>query len=396
MLGIASLQDSLDLQTKMGCLWWCLLMLGAVAFLTEDCSGSSSSSSHSLRLLYTVLAEFDQEQPEVTVLGYVDDQLIFRYDSSTRQIRPQVAWMSKMRAEDPQYWDKEIQRIQSWSLELKQMLNIFTRLPIEKKVAPTLQYMEGCKVLSNGNNEGYAASAYDGRRFLTFDRQAVNWRAADFMGHVLRLMFLRNSNQTQKLKSYLEEECIEQLRKFLEIGKEALLRKESPVVKATRWVGNDSLQILVCQAYGFYPKEIDITWRKDGEVWEQDHFPNAVAPNSDGTYHTWLSVQIDPKDRDRYQCHVEHDSFQDPLDVAWEDSERHPRNHSTFRQKELGNRTQECSAVASSFCTERTEDVISAVLNLKDTVEKAMRCFEKRLSDLENTVENLTCQSKNE
>ncbi|KAH0630683.1 hypothetical protein JD844_013973, partial [Phrynosoma platyrhinos] len=204
--------------------------------------GTFPSSSHSLRYLYTVLEESDPEQPEITVLGYADDQLISRYDSNSRQIQPKVAWMSKMDAEDPQHWDKELQRIQSWGLELKEMLN--TTMKLKSRYRGKVEeeeegYMEGCEFFSDGSKEGYAASAYDGRDFLAFDRPAASWRAIDFMSQILRLIWVMKSNQTQKLKSYLEEECIEQLRKYLEIGKEALLRKDGYMHNITRKEGED-------------------------------------------------------------------------------------------------------------------------------------------------------------
>ncbi|ETE56062.1 hypothetical protein L345_18228, partial [Ophiophagus hannah] len=77
------------------------------------------------------------------------------------------------------------------------------------------------------------------------------------------------------------------------------------------------MEVLVCRVYGFYPKEMDATWRKDGEVWEQDTFWGGVLPNSDGTYHAWLSIEVDPKERDRYRCYVDHDGLPEPLILAW-------------------------------------------------------------------------------
>ncbi|KAG8148249.1 hypothetical protein E2320_022418, partial [Naja naja] len=48
---------------------------------------------------------------------------------------------------------------------------------------------------------------------------------------------------------------------------------------------------------GFYPREIDASWTRDGEVWEEETFHGSLAPNVDGTYHYWLSIRIDPKER---------------------------------------------------------------------------------------------------
>ncbi|XP_061469607.1 HLA class I histocompatibility antigen, B alpha chain-like [Rhineura floridana] len=93
--------------------------------------------------------------------------------------------------------------------------------------------------------------------------------------------------------------------------------RDPPTVKVTLMAGHDGLETLICQAYGFYPKEIDTTWRKDREVLEQQTFRRDVAPNSDRTYYAWLSIQIDPEDKDHYWCHVEHDGLLEPLDVAF-------------------------------------------------------------------------------
>ncbi|XP_053145474.1 HLA class I histocompatibility antigen, alpha chain E-like isoform X3 [Hemicordylus capensis] len=95
--------------------------------------------------------------------------------------------------------------------------------------------------------------------------------------------------------------------------------EEPPTVTVTRKVGRDGLETFLCRAHGFYPKEIDATWKKDGEVWEHETLRGGVTPNSDGTYHTWLSIEIDPKERNLYQCHVEHDGLSEPLDLAWEE-----------------------------------------------------------------------------
>ncbi|XP_013914443.1 PREDICTED: major histocompatibility complex class I-related gene protein-like [Thamnophis sirtalis] len=92
---------------------------------------------------------------------------------------------------------------------------------------------------------------------------------------------------------------------------------EPPLVKVSRRIQYNSMETLVCRIYGFYPKEIDATWKKDGEVWEQDTYRGGVLPNSDGTYHTWLSIEVDPKERDRYRCYVDHPGLPEPLILAW-------------------------------------------------------------------------------
>ncbi|KAG8148218.1 hypothetical protein E2320_022398, partial [Naja naja] len=92
---------------------------------------------------------------------------------------------------------------------------------------------------------------------------------------------------------------------------------DPPVVTvSSRTEVEDGMETHICRVDGFYPREIDASWMRDGEVWLKKTFHGSVAPNADGTYHYWLSVRIDPKERGRYRCHVEHDGLQEPLDVA--------------------------------------------------------------------------------
>uniref|UniRef100_A0A670HLQ8 Ig-like domain-containing protein n=1 Tax=Podarcis muralis TaxID=64176 RepID=A0A670HLQ8_PODMU len=101
----------------------------------------------------------------------------------------------------------------------------------------------------------------------------------------------------------------------LPLGSLVALFAEAPVVKVTRKADYDGLETLVCQVHGFYPKEIEANWVKDGEVWQEGTLRGLVAPNSDGTYYLLLSVQIDPEEREHFRCRVEHDSLKKPLDV---------------------------------------------------------------------------------
>ncbi|XP_044300023.1 HLA class II histocompatibility antigen, DM beta chain-like [Varanus komodoensis] len=94
---------------------------------------------------------------------------------------------------------------------------------------------------------------------------------------------------------------------------------EPPKMKLTRKAGQDDTETLPCWAHGFYPREIDMAWTRDGEVWLPDTFRGVLAPNSDGTYHAWVGIRIDPAERGRFRCRVGHDALPEPLNLAWEE-----------------------------------------------------------------------------
>ncbi|XP_053145425.1 H-2 class I histocompatibility antigen, K-W28 alpha chain-like isoform X2 [Hemicordylus capensis] len=280
--------------------------------------GRSDSSSHTLHHLYLGVSESIQGLPWFTQLGYVDDQLITRYDSNTRKDQPQVPWMEK--AEDARFWERETHHARDAEFFFQQALVILQTRYNQSGGLHTWQCRVGCELNKDEKQTGrYMQCGYDGRDFISLDEETFTWIAADDKAQVTKRKWEAEQAIGVKWKGYLEKECIENLQKYLDYAKETLLRTEPPAMKVTRQVGPDGLEILTCHAHGFYPKEIDATWRKNREVWEQETFRGGVTPNSDGTFHTWLNSEIDPKERDLYRCHVEHDGLQKPLDLAWED-----------------------------------------------------------------------------
>ncbi|XP_032997967.1 uncharacterized protein LOC117042534 [Lacerta agilis] len=295
---------------------WAPLILWAAAhlLLLLDCAGSTS---HSLRYFYTAVSDPGQGLPQFIAVGYVDDQQFIQYDSDTKEALPRVPWIRKVEKDNPQYWQWQTQISQGSELAFREGLHILRNRYNQSGGIHTIQRMYGCE-LGSGRKGGYNQHGYDGRDFIAFDKETLTWTAADTGAQVTKRKLDANMNYNKYQKEYLEEACIEWLQKYLDYGKETLLRTEAPEVKVTRKAHYDNLETLVCQVHGFYPKEIDANWVKDGEVWHEGTSRGLVAPNSDGTYYVLLSVKIDPEERDRFRCRVEHDSLEKPLDVAWE------------------------------------------------------------------------------
>ncbi|XP_062825518.1 H-2 class I histocompatibility antigen, Q9 alpha chain isoform X2 [Anolis carolinensis] len=293
-----------------------LLLFGVSALLL---GGSSGSSSHSLRYVYTSVSEPGQQEPQFFSVGYVDDQEFVSYDSKAKRRFPAVPWIRKVEEDDPEYWEQGSQLVWSAEQVFRMDLENVARYYNQSGGAHILQYMYGCELRKDGSKGGYDQLAYDGRDYISFDKETLTYTAADAPAQNTKRKWEAEPAIAQRNKAYLEDICIEWLQRYLDYGKETLLRTEVPEVKVTRKEDYDGMETLICRVGGFYPKEIDITWTRDGEVWMQDVFHGLVSPNSDGTYYTWRSVTVDPKERERYKCHVEHDGLPNPVDVAWEE-----------------------------------------------------------------------------
>ncbi|XP_067321553.1 BOLA class I histocompatibility antigen, alpha chain BL3-7-like isoform X1 [Anolis sagrei] len=292
------------------------LLFGVAALLL---GGSTGSSSHSLRYFYTSVSEPGQQVPQFFIVGYVDEQEYVFYDAKAKRFVPTVPWIRKVEEYDPTYWEWNNQIAQNAEQVLQKGLGTLDRCYNQSGGTHTLQKMYGCELRKDGSKGGYWQDGYDGMDYLSFDKETLTWTAADTAAQITKRKWEAEQVMAQKWKLYLEETCFEWLQRYLEYGKETLLRTEVPDVKVTRKAEYDGMETLICHVGGFYPKEIDIFWKRDGEIWMQDNYHGLVSPNLDGTYYTWRSVTVDPKERERYKCHVEHDGLLNPVDVAWEE-----------------------------------------------------------------------------
>ncbi|KAJ6651887.1 hypothetical protein lerEdw1_015957, partial [Lerista edwardsae] len=302
------------LERAMALLCWRFLLLAAMVALPGNCSGSSP---HSVKYFYTAVSERGQGLPWFVIAGYLDGQRFFHYDSDTRRATPQAPWLWRggpggpplLGAGDPERPGRG-GHAQLLPADRQESLQPECRCRLH-----TMQLMYGCELGEDGRRGGFRQYGYDGRDFLAFDTQTLTWTAADGAAQVTKCKW-EAEPVVQRLRRYLEEECPEELQRHLAGGREALQRREPPEVTVTRKDSHEGLETLLCRAHGFYPREIEATWRRDGEARQGDTFRGTVSPNADGTYHAWLSIEVDPQERSRFRCHVEHDGLREPLDVA--------------------------------------------------------------------------------
>uniref|UniRef100_A0A8C5P6N3 Ig-like domain-containing protein n=1 Tax=Leptobrachium leishanense TaxID=445787 RepID=A0A8C5P6N3_9ANUR len=103
------------------------------------------------------------------------------------------------------------------------------------------------------------------------------------------------------------------------VGKEVVLRVEaSPSVKVTRSSSKAGDKIhLECLVEGFYPKEIKVTWHRNGESIKHNVIMGEPVRDGNGTYDVNSTLIVNPdnitKD-DVAECRVEHASLGRPIE----------------------------------------------------------------------------------
>nr|AGU42109.1 MHC class I antigen B [Macaca thibetana] len=291
-----------------------LLLSGALA-LTETWAGS-----HSMRYFYTSVSRPGRGEPRFIAVGYVDDTQFVRFDSDAESPRmePRAPWVEQ---EGPEYWDQETQNMKTATQTDRADLGTLLRYYNQSRGGShTIQTMYGCDLGPDGRLlRGYEQFAYDGRDYIALKEDLRSWTAADLAAQNTQRKW-EAAGEAEQWRAYLEGECVEWLRRYLENGKETLQRADPPKTHVTHHPISDHEATLRCWALGFYPAEITLTWQRDGEDQTQDTELVETRPGGDGTFQKWGAVVVPSGEEHRYTCHVQHEGLPEPLTLRWEPS----------------------------------------------------------------------------
>ncbi|XP_038673429.1 H-2 class I histocompatibility antigen, Q9 alpha chain-like isoform X2 [Scyliorhinus canicula] len=274
-----------------------------------------SAGSHSLRYFLTGMTPMPGFL-EFVAVGYVDDVQFVLYDSDRKDLIPREQWM--VDSEGPESWERK--KFLAWEQE-----NYF-KVDIQSLMSRTnqsggihvYQLMNGCDLRDDGNTSGFNQYGWDGQDFISFDKSNMVWVTPVPWGESIKQRLDQNNVNNQLWKHYLEMECIEWLRKYLEYGQRELT-VVAPIVSFTRLGDSNRLP---CVVTGFYPQAIEVNLCRDGVVIDET-LSSGILPNHDRTYQIRKWVEFDPEDQAEYSCRVEHSGLNETLVVIYM-----PKSHS--------------------------------------------------------------------
>uniref|UniRef100_A0A8C1J420 Ig-like domain-containing protein n=1 Tax=Cyprinus carpio TaxID=7962 RepID=A0A8C1J420_CYPCA len=288
----------------------------------------ASAGTHSLRYFYTAVSG-DIDFPEFTAVGLVDEGQFMYFDSKTKEAVPKTEWMRQN--EGTGYWDSQTQGLIGAHQNFKNNIQVAKERFNQTTGVHAFQFMYGCEVNDDGTKGGYLQYGYDGEDFISFDKSALTWTAANPQAVITKTKWDAIRAQSERYKEYLENECIEWIKKYVGYGKSTLERKDAPEVFLLQ---KDPSSPVLCQATGFYPSNIMMTWQKKGEEHHEDVEVGTTLPNADGTFQKSVTLSVKPEEwknnKDDYRCVVQHVGAAKDIVVTVDDIRSNPGPDNTI------------------------------------------------------------------
>ncbi|XP_063042185.1 class I histocompatibility antigen, F10 alpha chain-like [Engraulis encrasicolus] len=303
--------------------------LFVVCAIVSTCLADVEPKRHSLYYVYTVLSQ-PVSAPgifEFTAMGLLDDRKIDYYNSEDKVKIPEQDWIK--RAVPADYWEKGTASRKSKEQWFKVNVNILMeRMRHNSSDIHSLMWRHGCEAVKRPDGslqfvKGVNEYSYDGRDFLSFDDDSMQWVAPVVEALQTKRKWDGLPNLNQYTKGYLEKECVEWLDKFQKYGDSKVTESQKqhpPQIHLFAKNGKPhGRYLLTCLATGFYPKDIKISISILKNDWpEKDGHPSDVLPNGDGTHQIRVTFIVEKDEIHMYRCLVNHRTLDNPIIVEWE------------------------------------------------------------------------------
>ncbi|XP_078032002.1 major histocompatibility complex class I-related protein 1-like isoform X2 [Epinephelus lanceolatus] len=262
----------------------------------------ASARTHSLKYFYTGSSQVPNF-PEFVTVGLVDEVEMVHYDSNTKRAEPKQDWMSRVTADDPQYWQRQTEGLIGAQQTFKANIEIAKQRFNQTGGVHIFQLMYGCEWDDEtGKTNGFRQYGYDGEDFISFDLKTEAWIAPNQQALITKHKWDSNKALIASWKNYVTQECPDWVKKYVDYGRSSLLRKDRPSVSLLQKSPSSPVS---CHATGFYPNSAMMFWRKDGEELHENVDHGEILPNHDGSFQMSSDLHVSsvpPEDRGKYEC----------------------------------------------------------------------------------------------
>uniref|UniRef100_A0A671UPA8 Ig-like domain-containing protein n=1 Tax=Sparus aurata TaxID=8175 RepID=A0A671UPA8_SPAAU len=129
----------------------------------------------------------------------------------------------------------------------------------------------------------------------------------------------------ETLKFFAESSCLLHVKTSYERTKTVTV-EPSVSLSSFKAVDSKHPSTLICSAYKFFPKQIRVTWLRNGKEVTSDVTSTEEMPNGGWLYQIHTVLEYTPRLGETITCKVEHASLMEPLLYEWEPMPESQRN----------------------------------------------------------------------
>ncbi|XP_029360663.1 rano class II histocompatibility antigen, A beta chain-like [Echeneis naucrates] len=178
--------------------------------------------------------------------------------------------------------------------------------------------------LTSTNESVYLEQFYINKMFLG----QYNSTSGKFSGSTEKMKEI--ADKLNKNPSIMNDEKrnLDKCKTFLPPAVEALSKSVEPYIRLTSHniVSSNHPNMLICSAYNFYPKKINVTWLRDGKIVTSDVSSTEELSNGNWLYQIHSLLEYTPRSGEKITCMVEHASFKEPKLYDWDPMPQSQRN----------------------------------------------------------------------
>uniref|UniRef100_A0A3B3D2Q2 Ig-like domain-containing protein n=1 Tax=Oryzias melastigma TaxID=30732 RepID=A0A3B3D2Q2_ORYME len=146
-----------------------------------------------------------------------------------------------------------------------------------------------------------------------------------FEGYTKKMMEIADDLNKSKRTLDYEKKCAEHSNHLLFVFFFPTVEPSVRITPVERQ-GNGHQMLLVCSAYDFYPKQIKLTWLRNGEKVVNDVTSTEELSNRNWLYQIHSYLEYTPSPGEELTCMVEHASLKEPKYYNWEPTSGAERN----------------------------------------------------------------------
>ncbi|XP_043938089.1 class I histocompatibility antigen, F10 alpha chain-like [Protopterus annectens] len=253
--------------------------------------------------------------PVFVIVTYLNDIRVATFDNITKIYEPRVHWLKKN--VDQSFWNELSQVIRNWEVSFRSNRKALMGHINQTTDTDTFQVTHGCHYYGDGTSSGFAKYGINGHDFIAFDYHTQTWTAATPQAVIIKNRWNLDTVRMYDWKLYFKKNCVDWIKKHVEYVQSRLDQKDKPVVHVTGQTHSNEKWI-ICTVTGFYPKDVDVCFIKNGEIRVDSAMSTGILRNSDDTYYVKIWIVTELQDENKYSCHVEHSSLSSVLIKEWE------------------------------------------------------------------------------